>query len=110
MPTGIAGLSHAFPSPRRILALPGDIESHMGPIGIIRTRARTIRALAQALAEQHIDFGPGALPEAEVEKLLALPGIGPWTAQYIAMRAMAWPDAFLPTDYGVKKVPVSSPQ
>ncbi len=43
VPTGIASLNHAFPSPRRILALPGDIESHMGPIGIIRTRARTIR-------------------------------------------------------------------
>jgi AraC family transcriptional regulator of adaptative response / DNA-3-methyladenine glycosylase II len=101
--TAIAGLSHAFPSPERMLALEGDIESHMGPLGIIRTRARTLRALAQALAARDIDFGPGSEPEREVEKLLELPGIGPWTAQYIAMRAMAWPDAFLPTDYGIKK-------
>lgn len=101
--TPIDGLSHAFPSAERICALQGDIEGHLGPLGIIRTRARTIRALAQALAERQIDFGPGAEPEQEVEKLLALPGIGPWTAHYIAMRAMAWPDAFLPTDYGVKK-------
>jgi AraC family transcriptional regulator, regulatory protein of adaptative response / DNA-3-methyladenine glycosylase II len=101
--TGIAGLSHAFPAPQRILSLDGDIESHLGPLGIIRTRARTILALARALAGNEIDFGTGAQPEQEIEKLLALPGIGPWTAQYIAMRAMAWPDAFLPTDYGVKK-------
>lgn len=103
VPTGIAGLSHAFPSPQRLLALPGDIEDHLGPLGIIRSRARTLRALAQALAEHSLDFGPGAAPEEEVRKLLQLPGIGPWTAQYIAMRAMAWPDAFLPTDYGIKK-------
>ena len=38
-----------------------------------------------------------------MEKLLALPGIGPWTVQYIAMRALSWPDAFPHTDYGVKK-------
>ncbi|OZI75094.1 AlkA N-terminal domain-containing protein [Bordetella genomosp. 12] len=101
--TGIAGLSHVFPPPTRLLALEGDIEAHLGPLGIIRTRARTIGALAAALATQALDFGPGAQPEAEAQKLLALPGIGPWTAQYIAMRAMAWPDAFLPTDYGVKK-------
>lgn len=101
--TGIDGLTHAFPAPERVLSLEGDIEGHFGPLGIIRTRARTILALARALAEQEIDFGPSAQPEQEVEKLLALPGIGPWTAQYIAMRAMAWPDAFLPTDYGVKK-------
>ncbi len=99
----VPGLSHAFPSPERILALDGDIESHLGPLGIIGTRARTIHALARALATRELDFGPNAQPEREVEKMLALPGIGPWTAQYIAMRAMAWPDAFLPTDYGVKK-------
>ena len=45
----------------------------------------------------------GARPEIEMKKLMAIPGIGPWTAQYIAMRAMGWPDAFPHTDYGVKK-------
>lgn len=50
-----------------------------------------------------IDFGLCAQPEAEMKKLLAIRGIGPWTAQYIAMRAMDWPDAFLETDAGVKK-------
>ncbi|MBP2656876.1 MAG: alkA 2, partial [Firmicutes bacterium] len=42
-------------------------------------------------------------PGAVMEKLLKLPGIGPWTAQYLALRALGWPDAFLHTDYGVKK-------
>ncbi|WP_242697805.1 AlkA N-terminal domain-containing protein, partial [Bordetella holmesii] len=101
--TGVPGLSHAFPSPERILELNGDIETHLGPLGIIRTRARTIRALAHALSTGELDFGPGAIAEDEVQKLLTLPGIGPWTAQYIAMRAMAWTDAFMPTDFGVKK-------
>lgn len=101
--TAVEGLTHVFPSPERILALEGNIENNMGPLGIIRTRARTIRAIAQSLVAQDLDFGAGAEPGREVEKLLALPGIGPWTAQYIAMRAMAWSDAFLPTDYGIKK-------
>ncbi len=39
----------------------------------------------------------------EIKKLMTIPGIGSWTAQYIAMRAMEWPDAFLETDTGVKK-------
>ena len=38
-----------------------------------------------------------------MQKLLALPGFGPWTVQYVAMRALGWPDAFPHTDYGVKK-------
>src|SRR5690606_2250156 len=80
--TGIAGLSHVFPSPACVLDLEGNIENHLGPLVIIRTRARTLHALAQALATRQIEFGIGALPEREVEKLLALPGIGPWTAQY----------------------------
>ena len=42
-------------------------------------------------------------PEKEIEKLLKLPGIGNWTAKYLVMRAMNWPDAFLEADYGVKK-------
>lgn len=101
--TGVQGLSHTFPSAERIVALEGPIGDHLGPLGIIGSRARTILALAQALESGEINFGPAATPEAEMEKLLALPGIGPWTAHYIAMRAMAWPDAFLPTDVGIKK-------
>ncbi len=101
--TGLEGLTHAFPSARDIAALDGDIANHLGPLGVTRARARTILALARKIADGEIDFTLAVQPEAEMKKLTALPGIGAWTAQYIAMRAMGWPDAFPHTDYGVKK-------
>lgn len=101
--TGIEGLTHVFPSPAEILALDGPIGNHLGPLGITGSRANTIFELARALMQKDLDFSFGVQPEAEMQKLMAVPGIGPWTAQYIAMRAMGWPDAFLHTDYGVKK-------
>ena len=101
--TGAEGLNRSFPRPEDILALEGPIETHLGPLGIISARAKTIYALAQAFVYGEIDFGSCARPEKEMKKLLALPGIGPWTAQYIAMRTMEWPDAFLETDAGVKR-------
>ncbi|MFV0401439.1 MAG: DNA-3-methyladenine glycosylase 2 family protein [Oscillospiraceae bacterium] len=101
--TGVDGLTHIFPSPEDILALQGPVREHLGPLGIIGTRANTIRALAEAFAQGEIDFSLCASPEAEMKKLMTIPGIGGWTAQYIAMRAMGWTDAFLETDVGVKK-------
>lgn len=101
--TGVEGLTHAFPSPREIAGLSGPIGDHLGPLGITGARARTIQELARALMCGAIDFAHCVDPEARSEKLLHIPGIGRWTAQYIAMRAMGWTDAFLHTDYGVKK-------
>jgi AraC family transcriptional regulator of adaptative response / DNA-3-methyladenine glycosylase II len=101
--TGIEGLTHTFPTPEEILALPGPIEHHLGPLGVISSRSQTIYALAQAMTEGEIHFDLYGQPEEEMKKLTAIRGIGNWTAQYIAMRAMAWPDAFLETDVGVKK-------
>lgn len=101
--TGMEGLTHTFPTPQAILALLDAIDSHLGPLGIIKARARTILALAQALEGQTIDFDACTNPEAEMRKLMSISGIGEWTAGYIAMRAMGWPDVFLHTDYGVKK-------
>lgn len=101
--TGLDGLTHIFPSPADILALEGTIESHLGPLGVMATRAGAIRDLARARARGDITFGPQARPEKELKKLLAIRGIGNWTAQYIAMRAMGWRDAFLETDAGVKR-------
>ncbi|QWV92358.1 helix-turn-helix domain-containing protein [Geomonas oryzisoli] len=101
--TGIAGLTHAFPSPQHVITLDGPIDGHLGPLGITGARARTILELARAMAREEIDFTFGAEPEREMKKLLAIAGIGPWTAQYIAMRGMGWPDAFPETDFGVKK-------
>ncbi len=101
--TEIEGLNRCFPIPETILALEGSIENHLGPLGITAARAKTILKLAQVFANRTIDFDCCYQPEAEIKKLLDIPGIGDWTAQYIAMRAMGWPDAFPHTDYGVKK-------
>ncbi|WP_211090162.1 DNA-3-methyladenine glycosylase 2 family protein [Pseudothauera nasutitermitis] len=101
--TAIEGLTHVFPSPETIAALDGPIGEHLGPLGITGARARSIQALACALAAGEIDFGHGSPPQAQIGKLMEMPGIGEWTAQYLAMRGMGWPDAFPHTDYGVKK-------
>ncbi len=101
--TGLDGLTRSFPTAQDIAALDGDIADHLGPLGITRTRANTILALARKMMSGEIDFTSCAKPEAEIEKLTLIPGVGDWTAQYIAMRAMGWPDAFPHTDYGVKK-------
>lgn len=101
--TGIEGLTHVFPTPEAILGLEGPIGNHLGPLGITGARAKTIFELARALEQQTINLNFCAQPEEEVIKLMSIPGIGAWTAHYIAMRAMGWTDAFLHTDYGIKK-------
>lgn len=101
--TGFDGLTRTFPSPGVIIALEGPIADHLGPLGITGSRARAIAGLAQAFASGELDFARCEPPETQMRTLMTIPGIGPWTAQYIAMRAMAWPDAFPHTDYGVIK-------
>ena len=101
--TPFTGLYLTFPAPAYFCLLHGSIEERLAPLGITGSRARALLALAQALHEGKLSFSQRADPEEEMAKLLRLPGFGPWTAQYIAMRALAWPDAFLATDYGVKK-------
>jgi AraC family transcriptional regulator of adaptative response / DNA-3-methyladenine glycosylase II len=95
-----AGLSRLFPAPAAIAALDaGDIAAR----GIIATRARAIVALAQTTAAGSLRLDPAADVDATVAALESLPGVGPWTAQYIAMRALAWPDAFPHPDVAVLK-------
>jgi len=87
-----------FPSAARIAALPpDDLLCH----GLTRARARTLVALANVVASGKILLEPGGDVDATIEALTALPGIGTWTANYIAMRALRWPDAFLASDLGV---------
>lgn len=71
-------------------------------LGIIRTRAACILALAEAFRSSRLPLDPGAHPEAAIAQLVTLPGIGPWTAHYIAMRALRWPDAFPKEDIAVR--------
>ena len=91
-------LSHTFPTAARIAGLSvDDIASR----GINGARARCIIALAGRVADGTLVLAPGVDVEATIAKLREVPGIGEWTAQYIAMRALAWPDAFPHTDLGV---------
>ena len=66
-----------------------------------RSRALALTGLASALASGELSLDPGAERDRAEAVLLALPGIGPWTASYIRMRALSDPDAFLPSDVGV---------
>ena len=98
--TPYAALNALFPTPETVAALePADIARH----GIIAARARAIAALARAVASGKLILEPAADVEATVAALAELPGVGPWTAQYIAMRALAWPDAFPHPDVAVLK-------
>jgi AraC family transcriptional regulator of adaptative response / DNA-3-methyladenine glycosylase II len=98
--TPFPGITRLFPSPQRIAAQSRDA---IAALGIIGRRADTLRAVAAAIVAGELDLRPGADVEATLARLTALPGIGDWTAQYVAMRALAWPDAFPAADYGVMK-------
>lgn len=101
--SGVDGLRYAFPTPGDILALEGPIEERFGALGVIAARARAIHALARQCAEDSMAWGLCADPEAEAKKLQQIKGIGPWTAKYIAMRAMKWTDALPETDLGIRR-------
>jgi AraC family transcriptional regulator, regulatory protein of adaptative response / DNA-3-methyladenine glycosylase II len=94
------GLRHAFPGAASIA---GRDPSEIGLLGVTRQRSRTIVALAQALASGELLLEPGVDVDATLVQLRAVPGIGDWTAQYLAMRALGWPDAFPAADVGVMK-------
>jgi AraC family transcriptional regulator of adaptative response / DNA-3-methyladenine glycosylase II len=89
--TPLPGLSRLFPSATTLAAASGDA---LGQLGIVKQRQLAIRALASAVLEQNLQLHSGADVEATLKTLKTLPGIGDWTAQYIAMRALHWPDAF----------------
>jgi AraC family transcriptional regulator, regulatory protein of adaptative response / DNA-3-methyladenine glycosylase II len=72
-------------------------------LGLTGKRAECLIALARAVAEGEVKLEPGVDVEATIERLKLLPGIGDWTAQYIAMRALRWPDAFPHSDLGLRK-------
>ena len=93
-------LTHLFPSAERIAEVEID---EIISLGIIRSRANTILFLARAVADGSVVLKPGCDPDRVISRLKELPGIGEWTAQYIAMRALSWPDAFPHTDLGLYK-------
>jgi len=89
--------------PRASVVAEIDIDELCQTVHMPHTRGVAINALAQAVASGHINLDHGSDLEATLEKLKALPGIGEWTAQYIAMRALNWPDAFPHSDLGIYK-------
>jgi AraC family transcriptional regulator of adaptative response / DNA-3-methyladenine glycosylase II len=66
------------------------------------SRRRTLRTMCGAIDRGELDIGPGADRTTLVDRLRALPGIGPWTASYVVMRGLNYPDSFLPSDVGVR--------
>ncbi|MET7746219.1 AlkA N-terminal domain-containing protein [Streptomyces sp. NPDC005385] len=90
------GLTHLFPTPAALAAL--DPESLAMP----RTRRTTFTTLVAELAEGRLHLGVESDWAEARARLLALPGFGPWTVDVIAMRALGDPDAFLPTDLGIR--------
>ena len=86
-----SALARLTPRAERIAATKvGELAS----LGIIGARARSIIAVAEAVASGQFRLEAGAPPDETMARLTAMPGIGPWTAEYIAMRALRWPDAF----------------
>jgi AraC family transcriptional regulator of adaptative response / DNA-3-methyladenine glycosylase II len=99
--TPFAELNRLTPAPARVAAAAvDDIARH----GIVAARSRSIIALAQAQGSGALclDGGTHHSPDDSIARLARLPGIGPWTAHYIAMRALRWPDAFPKEDIAVR--------
>lgn len=90
------GLTHLFPSAATLAALSPE------NLPMPRSRGRALVALCSALASGEIALDRGPDRGAVREALLEIPGIGPWTADYIALRALGHPDVFLPTDIGIR--------
>jgi AraC family transcriptional regulator of adaptative response / DNA-3-methyladenine glycosylase II len=89
-----------FPSAKRVA---DASEGSIARLGMPAARARTVLALARAVADGKLELAPNAVIEARLELLRQLPGVGEWSALFMAMRALAWPDAYPHSDYGVMK-------
>ena len=94
--TTIPGLTHLFPAATVLAGL------EAADLPMPRSRGRALVGLATALAAGDVALDRGPDRDDVRRRLLELPGIGPWTADYVAMRALAHPDVFLPTDIGVR--------
>jgi AraC family transcriptional regulator of adaptative response / DNA-3-methyladenine glycosylase II len=91
------GLTHVFPTPRQLAG------SDLAAIGMPKARRMALSSLAAAVVADPLIFGPRRSLEAAVTQLRSLPGVGEWTAQYIAMRELREPDAFPAADIGLMR-------
>jgi AraC family transcriptional regulator of adaptative response / DNA-3-methyladenine glycosylase II len=90
-------ITHRFPDAPTMAAVDPD------ELPLPRSRASALVGTATAVADGRVVVDPGADREALRAALLALPGIGPWTVEYVMMRAVGDPDAFLASDLGVRR-------
>ena len=93
-------IDRQFPTPGALAAGSGDA---LGQLGIVKQRQAAIIAISRAVADKTLQLHAGADVPATIAALKELPGIGEWTAQYIAMRALRWPDAFPAGDVALHK-------
>lgn len=98
--TPVPGLNRLFPAPAVLAAVSADA---LGALGIIKQKQAAIQALGLAVANGQLGLDAGADVGATLAQLQTLPGIGDWTAHYIAMRALRWPDAFPAGDVALHK-------
>lgn len=98
--TPLACLNRLTPTAESIAGTRGTT---LAGLGLPTARAESLRNLARAVERREIDLEPGIDPTAVVARLVDLPGIGPWTAEYIAMRTLRWPDAWPAGDLGLLK-------
>ena len=91
------GLTHAFPTPEAF------VDADHTDMGMPHARARTIVDLAHAVATGELELDAGGDRDAVRQQLLAMRGIGPWTADYVVMRALAHPDVLLTTDLVLRR-------
>jgi AraC family transcriptional regulator of adaptative response / DNA-3-methyladenine glycosylase II len=94
-------LNRLTPSPARVASATVD---DIAKLGIVSMRSKCIIALAQAQVSGALALDGGVIyqPEVAIQRLAELPGIGPWTAHYVAMRAFSWPDAFPKEDIAIR--------
>jgi AraC family transcriptional regulator, regulatory protein of adaptative response / DNA-3-methyladenine glycosylase II len=92
----VGDVTHVFPRPEELMDAPDDAFSMPG------ARRDTIRRLAAAVADGHLELDVGSDPAVARRQLLALKGVGPWTADYVVMRGLGHPDTFLAGDLGVR--------
>jgi len=90
-------LTHLFPKAQVVA------EADLSRVGLTRARAAALRSLAKAVADGQLRFDAALGLDDAVTRLCAIPGLGPWTAHYIAMRALAEPDAFPEADLGLRR-------
>ncbi len=98
--TPFDGIDRLFPTPEALLAASSEA---LGHLGIVRQRQGALQALARETIAGRLPLHPGADVVATLAALHALPGVGDWTAQCIAMRALRWPDAFPSGDVALQK-------